>query len=189
MVGLGNPGAEYAMSRHNIGFSVADKLAERNGITMKKEAAMKGWLGKGKAKETEFFLLKPATYMNNSGESVGKAVRYYQVPVPKILVISDDVALPFGKLRLSDKGSSGGHNGLESIEMSLGTQHYARLRFGVGDREEGDLTDHVLGKFTEEERAKLPELIELAAQTVETWMNQGSEAARRLLPQGKNKES
>ena len=185
IVGLGNPGAKYAMTRHNIGYMVADLLAERNGIEMKKETRMKGWLGKGKAQEADFFLLKPATYMNHSGESVGKVVRYYQVPMPKILTVSDEIALPFGKMRLSEKGSAGGHKGLENIELNLGTQHYARLRFGIGDRKEGDLADYVLSTFTEEELAALPELIEQAALAVEAWMNQGSEAARRLLPEVK----
>ena len=190
IVGLGNPGSEYALTRHNIGFMIADKLAERNGIALKKEASLKGMIGKGKIVDTDFFLLKPCTFMNNSGEAVVLVQRYFQIPIHQILVISDEVALPFGKMRLSDKGSCGGHRGLESVELKLGTLHYARLRFGIDDREHGELADYVLEKFSDPEFAELPILIERAAEGVETWMNKGSEAARRiLLPKQNLKES
>ncbi len=181
IVGLGNPGTKYAFTRHNIGFIIADKISERNGIVLREEKAFKGLLGKGRVGEVEFFLLKPTTFMNNSGEAAALAQRYFGIPIYQILVISDEVALPFAKMRLSDRGSSGGHKGLESIEAKLGTQHYARLRFGVGDREQGELADHVLSNFVDQELAVLPNLIEQAALAVETWMNKGSDAARRAL--------
>ncbi len=186
IVGLGNPGSEYDQTRHNIGFQVVDKLAELNGVAMRKESSLKGWIGKGRRGQQEFFLLKPATFMNLSGEAVASTRRYYQLPVHRVLVISDDVALPFAKMRLSEKGSSGGHRGLENIEQMLGTQHYARLRIGIGDRSEGELSDYVLSRFSEEERKLLSSLIERAAKAVEIWMNEGSEAARRVLLPPKN---
>jgi PTH1 family peptidyl-tRNA hydrolase len=170
IVGLGNPGMQYENTRHNLGFMVADKLAERNAIAMKKETSFKGVLGKGIIGSRDCLLLKPMTFMNHSGDAVVLVQRYYQVLPHNILVISDEVALPYGKLRLSEKGSCGGHRGLESVELRLGTQYYARLRIGVGDREEGDLADHVLGKFQGEELANLPTLIEQAAVAVETWV-------------------
>ena len=176
VVGLGNLGAKYDGTRHNLGFMVADKLAERNGIALKNESTLKGMLGKGKIGSAECFLLKPTTFMNLSGEAVVLVRQYYKVPVDQILVISDEVALPFGKMRLSEKGSNGGHRGLESVELMLGTQHYARLRIGVGDREVGELSDHVLGKFEGEQKTALSQLIEQAVIAVETWV------ARKAAP-------
>ncbi|MBS3904521.1 MAG: aminoacyl-tRNA hydrolase [Simkania sp.] len=184
IVGLGNPGPEYNLTRHNLGFQVIETIAHKNGVVWNREGALKGLVGKARKEQRLFFLLKPMVFMNNSGESVALTRRYYQVPVHRILVISDDIALPFTKMRLSDKGSSGGHRGLESVELMLGTQHYARLRIGIGDRNEGELADYVLGRFTEEEQKLLPPLIERAAKAVEIWMGEGSEAARQaLLPE------
>jgi PTH1 family peptidyl-tRNA hydrolase len=170
IVGLGNPGGEYANTRHNLGFRVADKLSLTHAIMMKKESSFKGILGKGKIGLSSCILFKPMTFMNNSGDAVVLVQQYYQVPPDDILVISDEVALPYGKLRLSEKGSSGGHRGLMSIEHSLCTQDYARLRIGIGDRQEGDLADHVLGKFRDEELAGLPPMVAQAASLVEEWV-------------------
>lgn len=191
IVGLGNPGPEYDLTRHNIGFMIVDKIAEHNGVSMRKEGSLKGVIGRGKIGERDFFLLKPMTYMNNSGEAVSLTRRYYRVAMHQVLVISDEVALPFAKARLSEKGGAGGHRGLQNIEEMLGTQHYARLRIGIGDRKEGDLADFVLSRFTDEEQTNLSALIARAVKAVELWMNEGSEAARRALIPEKlnNKES
>lgn len=170
IVGLGNPGDEYANTRHNLGFMVADKLSLTHAIMMKKELPFKGILGKGKIGLSNCLLFKPMTFMNNSGDAVVLVQQYYQVPPDDILVISDEVALPYGKLRLSEKGSCGGHRGLMSIEHSLCTQDYARLRIGIGDRAEGDLADHVLGKFRDEELANVPQMVTQAASLVEEWV-------------------
>jgi PTH1 family peptidyl-tRNA hydrolase len=178
IVGLGNPGMQYENTRHNIGFMVVEKLAARHSIAMKKEASFKGVLGKGKIGSSGCWLLKPTTFMNHSGDAVVLVQRYTKVQISNILVVSDDVALPYGKLRLREEGSSGGHNGLESVETRLGTQYYARLRVGVGDREEGDLEDHVLGKFQGEEFSNLPSLIEQAAVAVEAWVAKKEQSPR-----------
>lgn len=170
IVGLGNPGNEYENTRHNLGFMVTDKLSLNHAIMMKKESSFKGVLGKGKIGLSNCLLFKPMTYMNHSGDAVVLVQQYYQVPTDDILVISDEVALPYGKLRLSEKGSSGGHRGLMSIEHSLCTQEYTRLRIGIGDRKEGDLADHVLGRFLDDELANLPPLVTQAASLVEEWV-------------------
>jgi peptidyl-tRNA hydrolase, PTH1 family len=178
IVGLGNPGMQYENTRHNVGFMVADKLAARHSIAMKKEASFKGVLGKGKIGSSSCWLLKPTTFMNHSGDAVVLVQHYNKVQISNVLVVSDDVALPYGKLRLREEGSSGGHHGLESVEMRLGTQRYARLRIGVGDREEGDLDEHVLGKFQGEELSNLPNLIEQAAIAVEAWVAKKEQSPR-----------
>lgn len=161
IVGLGNPGEEYARTRHNIGFMVVDRLAERWGVKLKKERKFLGWLGKGKA-----HLLKPATYMNESGLAARKVADYLHLD--EVLVITDDAELPFGQLRLRPKGSSGGHNGLKSIARELGTTEYPRLRVGVG--RQGELRNHVLGRFSAEEEKELESLIDRAADVVERLM-------------------
>lgn len=173
IVGLGNPGKSYELTRHNVGFEVVKALAKKKGWSFHRDAKIEGEIAQGSVGEQKWFLLLPETYMNSSGEAVRRCVEYFKVPLEEILVVCDDIALPFGTLRLREKGSAGGHNGLRSIEEHLGSQHYARLRIGVGDRMEGDLADHVLGKFLAEEQEKLPTLIADASASVEKW-------ARRL---------
>ena len=181
VVGLGNPGSAYQDTRHNIGFQVAAAFARQNLCTFRKENSLKGEIAKGVVQGTnkKVILLMPLTYVNASGEAVRACVNYFRIPLQHLFVVSDEVALPFGKLRLSDYGSAGGHNGLKSIEQCLGTQYYARLRFGVGDREHGELADHVLGKFKEEEMIRLPSIIGQAVQVIQVWITQGSEPAKR----------
>ena len=153
---LGNIGAEYAHTRHNIGFLVADTLAQAHSATFSIERL--GYIAEIKVKGRTFILLKPTTYMNLSG----KAVRYWlekeNIPIENLLVITDDLNIPFGTIRLKGKGRDGGHNGLKDIQAQLNTQNYARLRFGISSNfESGKQIDYVLGEWTAEEKALLPE--------------------------------
>lgn len=158
IVGLGNKGDEYTETRHNIGFKVAEKIAES--IDAKFSTANFGWIAEGKYKGRKVFILKPDTYMNLSGKAIKFWMQKENIPLENLLVITDDLALPFGTLRLKGKGSDAGHNGLKSIQADLNTQNYARLRFGISaDFSEGKQVDYVLGKWTDEENAKLPERI------------------------------
>lgn len=158
IVGLGNKGEEYTETRHNVGFKVVEKLAESLEIPFK--SANFGWLAEGKYKGRKVFLLKPDTYMNLSGNAVRFWMQKENIPLENLLVITDDLALPFGTLRLKLKGSDAGHNGLKNIQLVLNTQQYARLRFGISaEFSAGQQIDYVLGKWTESEYEKLPERI------------------------------
>lgn len=162
---LGNIGAEYAHTRHNIGFLVADTLAQAHNVTFSTERL--GYIAEIKVKGRTFILLKPTTYMNLSG----KAVRYWlekeNIPIENLLVITDDLNIPFGTIRLKGKGSDGGHNGLKDIQAQLNTQNYARLRFGISSNfESGKQIDYVLGEWTTEERTLLPERLGKCAEAV-----------------------
>ena len=158
IIGLGNKGEEYAETRHNIGFKVAEKIAEK--LEAPFSSANFGWLAEGKYKGRKVLILKPDTYMNLSGKAVKFWMQKENIPLENVLVITDDLALPFGTLRLKGKGSDAGHNGLKSIQAELNSQNYARLRFGISaDFAEGKQIDYVLGKWTDEEKEKLPERI------------------------------
>ncbi len=168
IVGLGNIGAEYENTRHNIGFLVVEQLAKAYEMRFKTETL--GSVARVKYKSRTFVLLKPSTYMNLSG----KAVRYWMqkenIDKENILVILDDLALPFGKQRLRPNGSAGGHNGLKSIESLLGDGDYARLRIGIGsDFAKGQQADYVLGDWTTEEKEQLPEIIAYANEVVKAF--------------------
>jgi PTH1 family peptidyl-tRNA hydrolase len=169
IVGLGNPGAEYEATRHNIGFQVVDAFAQSHGALFSTgrlgEASTARWKGR------QIVLLKPSTYMNLSG----KAVRYWldaeRIPLEQMLVITDDLALPFGTLRLRAKGSDGGHNGLKNIQAVLNTQAYARLRFGIGaEFAKGHQVNYVLGKWSPEESQHMPERLERCSQLIESFV-------------------
>ena len=160
IVGLGNIGAEYADTRHNIGFRVLDALAEASNVSF--TAGGYGSTATLRYRGRTVILLKPSTYMNLSG----KAVRYWleqeNIPIENLLVISDDIALPFGELRMRKKGSAGGHNGLKNIAELLGREDWARMRFGIGGNfARGGQVDYVLGHWTDEERAAMPERLKL----------------------------
>ncbi|MFQ3639076.1 MAG: aminoacyl-tRNA hydrolase [Chloracidobacterium sp.] len=178
VVGLGNPGATYALTRHNIGFLVVDTLAERAGKPVKllECEALTGRMTVG---SESGLLVKPQTFMNASGQAVAPLCAKYGVnPQQDLLAIVDDVALPFGRLRLRGKGSAGGHNGLKSLAAKLKTENYARLRIGIGpEHPVRNLADFVLGNFSAAERAALPELTTRAADAVEAWVQQGIEPA------------
>ena len=168
IVGLGNMGAEYDRTRHNIGFEVVDYLAQEHDVTWKN--ASLGDVARFKHRGRTFVLLKPSTFMNRSG----KAVRYWlqkeKIEKENLLVVVDDLNLDFGKQRLRGKGSAGGHNGLKDIDQMTGGNNYARLRFGIGsDFSRGRQVDFVLGTWSEAEAAALPELIKYAAETVKSF--------------------
>lgn len=168
IVGLGNIGEKYKNTRHNVGFLVLEKLAENEKVVF--ETKRLGDIARFTYKGRTFILLKPNTYMNLSG----KAVKYWQtiekIPLENVLVITDDLNLPFGTIRLKSKGSSGGHNGLTNINDELQTQNYARLRFGVGDAfQKGRQVDYVLGEWNEDEQKTLQERIEKSAKAITSF--------------------
>ena len=156
VVGLGNPGSQYASTRHNMGFLTVDKLAEVQKFSFNK-LRFKAWTGTFSCGEEKVLVMKPQTYMNLSGEAVGEAARFYKVPADHVLVISDDVSLPVGKLRIRTGGSAGGHNGLKNIIAHLGTDQFPRIKVGVGAPEHPDheMVDWVIGKVTDKEDQKL----------------------------------
>jgi PTH1 family peptidyl-tRNA hydrolase len=178
IVGLGNPGAEYAHTRHNAGFLLVEKLAadwKSNWTNERKFEARMAKAGRGGKK---VLLCEPQTFMNLSGETVGALAKFYQLPLKQILTVVDDADLPLGEIRLRASGSSGGHHGLESIEQHLATREFARLRIGIG-RKDGarEITDFVLGKFDANENAVLGKVLERASKQVETWLEAGIEKA------------
>ncbi len=173
VAGLGNPGREYDRTRHNVGFLVADALARRAGATFAHEPKWNA----DTARAGDFTLMKPMTFMNLSGESVGDFCRFYKLEAVQTLVVIDDVALPLGRLRLRHTGSAGGHNGLASVLMHLGTEQVPRLRVGIGGGSKNSLVGHVLGKFSSEELAALDQSVNRAADAVEFAQTYGFAAA------------
>jgi len=176
VVGLGNPGSQYAATRHNVGWMVVDRLAERA-----------GWSGRGRQRDSsnvvmgryrglDLTFVKPLTYMNDSGLALRKVLAREHAPLAELLVVADDFAIPFGKLRFREAGSHGGHNGLRSIIGELGTEKFSRLRVGIGDPGGGAI-DHVLSTFAPAERQRLDELIDAAADAVEAWAREGTSRA------------
>ncbi len=168
IIGLGNPGAEYQNTRHNIGFKVLDALVGASSTVFALERyASKATL---KIKGRTFILIKPTTFMNLSGKAVRFWLEAEKIPIDNLLVITDDLALPFGTLRMRTKGSDGGHNGLKDIQNTLQTSKYARLRFGIGSQfGKGQQIDYVLGQWSEEEKTQLTELIEKAVEMVKSF--------------------
>ena len=168
IVGLGNIGFEYENTRHNIGFMILDELAKAEKLEWKSERL--AFKTEYKYKSRSFHLIKPTTYMNLSGKAVNHWMKILKIPKDNVLVLVDDLAIPFGKLRLRGKGSAAGHNGLKSIEELTGGNNYARLRFGIGDNyHKGKQVDYVLGKFEEGEQADLPLLIEKSIETIKSF--------------------
>ena len=151
VVGLGNPGKEYEKTRHNIGFNVLDLYLKKNNITLDKDK-FNGKYTKTNVKEEEVIFLEPQTYMNASGDCVRKVMDFYKINVDDILVIQDDLDMKIGKIKLKEKSSSGGHNGIKSIEDHLGTDNYKRLKIGISNNKDIDTKDYVLGKFSKEDR-------------------------------------
>ncbi|MEY4659123.1 MAG: hypothetical protein RJB36_889 [Bacteroidota bacterium] len=168
VVGLGNPGKEYEETRHNIGFKVLDAFAREQGATyMLDKAAFRAEV---KFKGRTLILIKPITFMNLSGKAVNYWLQAEKIELKNLLVITDDIALPFGKLRLKGKGSDGGHNGLKDVQAVLKTETYARLRFGVGnDFSKGRQADYVLGEWTKNEQLDLPERIQTATEFIKSF--------------------
>lgn len=159
-VGLGNPGLRYEMTRHNMGFLVIREFAARLGWSFKEEKRHQALVAKGFVEEVEIHIILPLTYMNLSGEAVKSYLDYYKLPVSALVVVTDDIALSFGVIRLKAMGSAGGHNGLKSIEFHLRTPEYKRLRMGIGHPGESRLTDYVLETFSAEEKKELASIVE-----------------------------
>lgn len=171
IVGLGNPGREYELTRHNIGFMAIDELAKRWNISLN-EQKFKGVFGAGFVNGEKVILLKPLTYMNLSGESIRPLMDYYKIDVEDFVVMYDDLDIPVGKLRLRMKGSAGGHNGIKSTISHLGTQEFQRIRMGIDRPKNGmKVVDYVLGRFTSEEIPDVNHSIEKAADACEEWLN------------------
>ena len=180
-MGLGNPKREYDNTRHNIGFDVIDALAEDNriGMTEKKHKAI---IGKGIVGGQKVILVKPQTYMNLSGESVRELIDYYKVDeTEELIVISDDISLDVGQLRIRKKGSAGGHNGLKNIIMHLGHDTFQRVKMGVGEKPKHfDLADYVLGHFSKEERIVMNDSIKDACKAIEMMINDDVDGAMNI---------
>jgi peptidyl-tRNA hydrolase, PTH1 family len=178
IVGLGNPGAEYEKTRHNAGFALVERLAERWRADWANERRFNARLARAGRAGVRVLLCQPQTFMNLSGEAVGAVMKFYQLPLAGLLVVVDDADLPLGEIRLRAGGGSGGHHGLESVEQHLGTDEFARLRLGIG-RADGarEITDHVLGRFDAAEAALMKKVLDRAAGQVECWLADGIEKA------------
>jgi PTH1 family peptidyl-tRNA hydrolase len=179
IAGLGNIGAEYKNTRHNIGFQILDALAGASNILFNDKRY--GFVGEYKFKARTFILLKPTTYMNLSGRAISYWLQKEDIPIENMLVLVDDLALPFGTLRLKAKGSAGGHNGLENINQVLGRNDYARLRFGIGDNfHKGFQVDYVLGEWNAEEKKELPAKIDNCIEIIQSFGTIGIERTMNL---------
>lgn len=174
IVGLGNIGAEYVNTRHNIGFKVLDYLAKKEGLDF--QTVKLGSLAEYKFKGRSFFLLKPNTYMNLSGKAVQYWMEKENIPLENLFVITDDLNLSFGTIRIKPKGSDGGHNGLKNINLVLNTNQYTRFRFGISDEfKKGRQVDYVLGEWNAAENEALPERLELASEIIKSFGTAGLE--------------
>lgn len=172
VVGLGNPGSKYDGTRHNVGFDVIDRLAAGgSGTTFTRK--FDGLVAEAEIDYHRVLLLKPQTFMNLSGRSVGQALRFYKLDLADLLVVCDDLNLPLGKLRIRGGGSDGGQKGLRDISAQLGSEAYSRLRVGIGERGEVDAVDYVLTRFRPAERSVIEDALILASQAVAVWVSQG----------------
>jgi PTH1 family peptidyl-tRNA hydrolase len=176
-VGLGNPGKDYTNTRHNVGFDAIDLLAKRNNISINK-IKFKSVYGEGTIGNEKVLLVKPQTYMNNSGETVRDIYNFYKIPLDKIIVIVDDIDIDFSRVRIKAKGSAGSHNGMKSIIYLLGRDDFPRVKIGIGKKhEEQDLANFVLSRFSKEERVIIEESILTAAESVEAMIKYGLDQA------------
>ena len=178
IVGLGNPGREYESTRHNVGFMVLDRLAASQACAFQTQArwecALAKWVEAGVS------LMKPLTFMNLSGRSVSKILRFHQWQPQQILVVYDDVSLDLGRIRLREKGSHGGHNGIRSLIEHLGTDVFPRIKLGIGSADHGNMVGHVLGKFSEQEQETLQNMLATATNAVQDCLSRGVAAAANL---------
>ena len=187
IVGLGNPGILYENTRHNIGFKVVKALAKKYDLKMKNDKKLKSKIAEGSVLGKEIILQMPMTYMNLSGQAVGSCVNFFKLDIDKILVVTDDADIAFEEFRLKKDSSCGGHNGLKSIEASLNTQGYSRLRVGIG-RFDNSLKEYVLRRFSKEEKKRLPKIIDKAVEFIELWLEKGIKAAEKVNIRLKNHE-
>ena len=180
IVGLGNIGDEYRDTRHNIGFKMLDAFAEASNIAF--EDKRYGFVAHCRVKNAEIVLLKPSTYMNLSGHAVRYWLQQEKIPIENMLVLVDDLNLPFGSIRMRKQGSNGGHNGLGHIQQVLGTQNYARLRFGIGNEfTKGRQVNFVLGQWTDEEEKILPERLKIVCEIIPSFCLQGMDRTMNLF--------
>jgi len=178
IAGLGNPGGDYARTRHNVGFMVLEGVAKRWRAGWTYEKKFDARLARADKADRTALLCEPQTYMNSSGEAVGAVAEFYRIPADRLLIVLDDADLPLGQLRLRPSGSSGGHHGLESIEQHLGTREYARLRVGIGRQSgEREITSYVLGRFSSTETPLLDKVLTVASDQVECWLESGIQKA------------
>lgn len=185
IVGLGNPGREYEMTRHNIGFLVLDELAARNGLSFRRSWRFPARIAKGKIGEEPVQLVKPQTYMNRSGAAVGPMLRKGKGTAANLLLVFDDTALAWGRLRVRAQGSAGGHNGVQSVLNALGDGAFGRIRVGIGSKpDKVSLSDHVLGPFSAEEQRELADVVGRAADAVEVACADGVECAMNRFNRG-----
>lgn len=175
IVGLGNPGRQYEDTRHNIGFMVLDRLAATSGVSF--QSSPKWQCHLAKLPESGTLLLKPQTFMNLSGRAIRQVLAFHKWPTESMLVIYDDAALPLGRLRFREQGSAGGHNGIKSIIEHLSTDTFPRLKIGIGESHPGNLTGHVLGKFSPDERPLVENTLATALEAVQLARSQGIAAA------------
>ena len=179
IVGLGNIGEEYAGTRHNIGFMMLDAFADALNATWADKRY--GFVAKCRVKNAEMVLLKPTTYMNLSGNAVRYSLQQEKIPVENMLVLVDDLKLPFGTIRIRKQGSNGGHNGLGNIQSVLGTENYARVRFGIGNNfSRGAQCNFVLGKWTDEEQKLLPDRLKVTSEIIPSFCLQGIDRTMNL---------
>ena len=178
IVGLGNPGADYAKTRHNAGFLVVEKLAAQWKCDWANEKKFRARMAKTNRNGKRILLCEPQTFMNVSGETVGAVVNFYQLSPGRLMIVADDADLPLGTIRLRASGSSGGHHGLESIEQHLASRDFARLKIGIGRKDNlREITGHVLGRFDAAENGLVEKVLDRAAGQVETWLDAGLEKA------------
>ncbi len=182
IAGLGNPGKEYAGTRHNAGFMLADRLADRWGWQWRLEKKFFAEIAEGTVGARSVILCKPQTFMNVSGEAVGALTGYHRILPDDVLVVVDDADLPLGMIRMRPDGSPGGHHGLESVESHLGTRGYPRIRLGIARPASAvrDIANHVLGRFTADERVVLEKVLVRSAEQTETWLGDGLAKAMNL---------
>ncbi|MEW9122669.1 MAG: aminoacyl-tRNA hydrolase [Thermotaleaceae bacterium] len=176
IVGLGNPGRQYAGTRHNVGFEAIDYLGEKNNILINK-IKFKSLIGEGFIENQKVLLVKPQTYMNLSGHSLLEIVSFYKLDSEQILVIYDDIDIEVGKLRIRTKGSAGTHNGMRSIIYEIQSHDFPRVRIGIGKPRGGNLADYVLGRFPKEERELIDIVVKDAAEAVELYLKEGIDRA------------
>jgi PTH1 family peptidyl-tRNA hydrolase len=181
IVGLGNPGAEYAKTRHNAGFMLVEKLADQWRAAWSNERKFQARVARAERGGKTVLLAEPQTFMNLSGDAAGALMRFYQLPPERMLIVVDDADLPLGELRLRSEGGTGGHHGLESVMQRVGSRDYPRLRIGIGRKDEArQITGHVLGRFSAEEQALLEKVLERAAGQLECWVDAGIEKAMQM---------
>lgn len=172
IAGLGNPGARYARSRHNVGFMVVEKFAHAHDLSFARKR-FNAEIAEGNVGETRVMLAKPQTFMNLSGDAIGKLFAFYKIAPHDLLVVYDDLDLPLGKMRMRPKGGAGGHHGMESIIARIGTSEFPRLRVGIGRPNPNTDIDHVLGDFEGDERALMDETFARATDAIQAWLREG----------------